>query len=120
MKSAILINLDYERHNAQTCRRVWAAIADSMAGAGFSSHFRLFLADMGREDACAAAKRVIAEVEDALAHDDIFVFDVIREFYWFEYQETNDLLAPANQMAEVSFIDASDFQAFLSSGRDLN
>lgn len=116
MKSAILINLDYERHSVQTCRQVWDGIAAGMQQAGFSRHFRLFLADMDREAACAAAKDVVTQVEDALADEGIIVFDVIREFYWFEYREINDLLAPANQLSEVSFIDSNAFHAFMNSG----
>ena len=65
-----------------------------MESAGFSRHYRIFLADMDGETATAKAKQVVAEVEDVLAPEGILVFDVIREFYWFEYRQINDLLAP--------------------------
>ncbi len=116
MKSAVIINLDYERHSAQDCRRIWEAIARGMDDAGFSRHFRIFLADMNRATACERAKAVVAAVEDELANDGIVVFDVIREFYWFEYQQINDLLAPANEIPEVSFLDTGTFEAFRKTG----
>ena len=42
--------------------------------------------------------------------------DAVREFYWFEYRQINDLLAPANEIPEVSIIQMDDFQRFLNSG----
>ena len=39
-----------------------------------------------------------------------------REFYWFEYEQINDLLAPANEMPEVSIIQMDEFQQFLNAG----
>ena len=114
MQSAIIINLDYERHTVQTCHRVWEEISLGMRTAGFDRHLRLFLAEMDRKAACARAKRVVSEVEDKLTPEGIIVFDVIREFYWFEYQAAvNDLLAPSNEMPEVSFLDAGALHAFL-------
>ena len=53
MKSAVIINLDYEHHSVQTCRRVWDEIVLGMEDAGFSRHYRLFLADMDGETATA-------------------------------------------------------------------
>lgn len=114
MKSAVIINLDYERHSVQTCRRIWEEIAQAMEAEGFSRHYRLFLADMNREAACKKAKAVVAAAEDKLLAEGIVVFDVIREFYWFEYQQINDLLAPANELPEVSFLDTGTFTAFVN------
>lgn len=114
MKSAVIINLDYERHSVQTCRRIWDEIAHGMEAAGFSRHYRLFMAEMDRETACGKAKRVVEDAENTLALEGIVVFDVIREFYWFEYQQINDLLALANEIPEVSFDDTGAFRAFLN------
>lgn len=116
MKSAVIINLDYERHGAQTCRRIWDEISQRMATAGFEPHFRMFLADMDRKTACRLAREVVSTTEDVLAPEGIIVFDVIREFYWFEYEQINDLLAPANDLPEVSIIQMDDFQQFLNAG----
>ncbi|MCK6404617.1 MAG: hypothetical protein L6Q60_01235 [Rhodocyclaceae bacterium] len=114
MNSAVIINLDYERHSVQICRRVWDEIAQGMTEAGFSRHHRLFLAEMDRETACTRAKGVVNRVEELLAAEGIIVFDVIREFYWFEYEQINDLLAPANQMPEISYLDDTGaFSPFL-------
>lgn len=119
MRSAVIINLDYERHGAETCRRIWDEIDSRMQEAGFTRHFRIYLADMNRESCCRKAKAVVAEVESTLANEGIPVFDVIREFYWFEYQQLNDLLAPANELPEVSFVDTGMFEAFFP-GQKLN
>ena len=113
MKSAVIINLDYERHDAAVCRRIWKEIEADMAEAGFTRHFRMFLADMDRERCCRTAREVVAAVESRLAGEGILAFDAIREFYWFEYGQANDLLAPANDLPEVSFVDAGTFEAFL-------
>lgn len=115
MKSAVIINLDYERHSVDTCRRIWEEIEAGMTEAGFSRHFRLFLADMDRDSATAEAKNVVSMAENRLADEGILAFDVIREFYCFEYEQANDLLAPANEIPEVSFVDSDAFQAFLNS-----
>ena len=112
MKSAVIINLDYERHGADTCRRIWEEIDRRMQEAGFFRHYRIYLSDKEREECCRKAKAIVAEVENQLANEGILVFDVIREFYWFEYQQINDLLAPANQLPEVSFVDTGTFEAF--------
>lgn len=114
MKSAVTINLDYERHSVETCGRIWEEISANMEAAGFSRHFRLFVADLGRETACKKAKAVVAAAEDKLLAEGIVVFDVVREFYWFEYQQINDLLAPANELPEVSFLDTGTFTAFIN------
>ncbi len=113
MKSAVIINLDYERHDAAICRRIWKEIESDMAEAGFVRHFRMFLADMDREHCCRKAREVVAAVENRLANEGILAFDAIREFYWFEYRQANDLLAPANDLPEVSFVDTDAFEAFL-------
>jgi len=113
MKSAVIINLDYERYSVDVCRRIWEEISRRMDEAGFHRHFRLFLAEMDRETATGLAKSVVAAVETELANDGIVVFDAIREFYWFEYQQINDLLAPENEMPEVDFLDTGTFEAYL-------
>lgn len=113
MKSAVIINLDYERHSVASCRRIWEEIARRMEEAGFSRHFRLFLAEMDRETATGRAKAVVADVETELANEGIVVFDAIREFYWFEYQQINDLLSPENEMPEVNYLDTGTFEAYL-------
>ena len=116
MQSAVIINLDYPRHSAEICRRIWEEIVQRMEAAGFSRHLRLFLADLDQETASKRAKRVVADTEDALAVEGILVFDVIREFYCFEYQQINDLLALANEIPEVSFLDTEHFPAFANPG----
>lgn len=105
MNSAVIINLDYERHSTEICRRVWEEIAAGMAAAGFTRQRRLFLAAMDRKTAIARATEVVNRVEEMLEHEGIIVFDVIREFHWFEYREIDDLLLPANQLADISVLD---------------
>ena len=116
MKSAVIINLDYKHHSATTCRRIWEELVHRMEMAGFSQHLRLFLAETDQDTASKRAKRIVAETEDALAAEGVLVFDVIREFYCFEYQQINDLLALANEIPEVNFLDTGSFPAFVIPG----
>jgi hypothetical protein len=116
MQSVVVINLDYQQHSAGTCRRIWEEIKKGMEGAGFSQHLRLFFAELDQETASLRAKRVIADAEDALALEGILVFDVIRELYCFEYQQINDLLALANEIPEVRFLDTESMPALVTAG----
>ncbi|HRE18693.1 MAG TPA: hypothetical protein PLW86_16760 [Rhodocyclaceae bacterium] len=113
MKSAIIINLDYENHSIATCSRIWEEIERSMQQAGFSKHKRLFVTAMDWNTASKQAKSVMAAVENNLSSEGILVFDVIKELYCFEYQQMNDLLDPVNHTPEVSFVDTGTFRAFL-------
>lgn len=113
MKSAIIINLDYQRHGEQTCRRIWEDIARCMEEAGFSRHYRLFMINQDRETACQKAKAAVATAEEKLAGEGIDAFDAIREFYGFEYQQENDLLALVNEIPEVTFVESDAFRSFL-------
>lgn len=113
MKTAVIINLDYENHANDICSRIWTEVEQRMAQAGFSKHKRLFVTAMDWETASKQAKSVINTVENTLSAEGILVFDVIKEFYCFEYQQMNDLLDPVNQTPEVSFVDTGTFRAFL-------
>ena len=114
MNSAIIINLDYEMHGTVVCSRVWEEIDRRMQQAGFSKHKRLFVTAMDWATASKQAKAVVAGVETDLAGEGIIVFDVIREFYCFEFKQLNDLLDPLNNPPEVSFVDTGTFRAFLT------
>lgn len=114
MKSAVIINLDYERHGHTECRRIWEEIDQRMQQAGFSRHKRLFVSTQDWATACRQAKAVVARVENDLAAEGIIIFDSISEFYCFDYQQMNDLLDPANHPPEVSFIDTGTFHAFVN------
>lgn len=114
MKSAVIINLDYERHDAASCRRVWNEIDCRMQEAGFSKHKRLFISSLDRESAGREAKAIVAGIENDLATEGIVVFDIIGEFYCFEYEQMNDLLDPSHHTPEVSFLDTGTFRAFLA------
>lgn len=108
MNYAIIINLDYEHHAPGVCRRVWDEISKRMVAAGFVPHFRLFLADLPRETVRERARGVVDATEAALAPEGIVVFGVVREFYWFEYEQINDLLAPVNELSESSVVYLDD------------
>lgn len=115
MKSAIIINLDYERHDSTICQRVWAEIDAGMQQAGFAKHKRLFITSLDRDSASRKARPIIDAIENDLAADGIMVFDIISEFYCFAYQQMNDLLDPSHYTPEVSFLDTGSFKAFTES-----
>ena len=54
MKSAVIINLDYEHHSVQVCRAVWDEIVLRMESAGFSRFLPTSVAAMSRGCALAA------------------------------------------------------------------
>lgn len=116
MKSAVIINLDYANTEAGTCRHIWSEIASGMAASGFSLRHRLFLSDMDKDTACARANDALSSAEERLAANGIAVFDAIREFYWFEYLPSCDLLALSNEIPEVSFVNMDDFHRFANAG----
>ena len=109
MKSAILINLDYERYPPHLCARLWQEIEHRMELAGFAKHKRLFLNTIEREQAVRIAREAVADAEVLLAAEGYNVFDAVREFYWFEYTQLNDLLSPINEEVEVDYVDALTF-----------
>lgn len=114
MKSAIIINLDYEGHRPDSCQRFWEEVERRMEKAGFQKHRRIFVTTLDWETACRQAKAVVASIENDLAGDDIAIFDIIREFYCFEYEQMNDLLSPLNNQPEVSFLDTGTFRAYVA------
>lgn len=111
MKSAIIINLDYEGHDANTCKRVWTAIDARMQEAGFAKHKRLFTTQLDRDSASMKAKIIVDQVENDLADEGIIVFDIISEFYCFAYQQLNDLLDPNSNPPQLDFVDTTAFKA---------
>ena len=110
MNSAILINLDYERYPGPLCARLWQAIEARMHTAGFAKHKRLFLSAAERNEAIRRARDAVAEAETELLAEGQLLVDAVREFYWFEYAQINDLLSPNSEEVEVAYdLDALTF-----------
>ena len=112
MKYAIIINIDYENNDQMICRRFWEEFEREMKKAGFVKHKRLFVTTLDWEAACRQAQGVVAEVEKILANEDIVVFDLIKEFYCFEFNRMNDLLDLCHHAPDVSFVDTTTFRFF--------
>ena len=110
MNSAILINLDYERYPGTLCARLWQAIEARMHAAGFAKHKRLFLCAAERVEAIRRARDAVAEAEAELLAEGHLLLDAVREFYWFEYAQINDLLSPNSEEVKVAYdLDALTF-----------
>jgi hypothetical protein len=114
MKHAIVINLDYENNDRAICCEVWEELEQKMHEAGFSKHKRLFVSSLDWETTCKQAKTVVADIEKELAAKNIIVFDILKEFYCFEFSQMNDLLDPSHHAPDVSFVDTVTFMAFVS------
>lgn len=115
MNTAIILNLDYEQRNIEVCKRVWSEIEHNMLHAGFVKNNRLFLTNLQKDIACKQARAVVEQLDAKLANEGINLFDCIREFYGIDYQQINNLLAPANEAIEVDFMDTGQFKQYFTS-----
>ena len=115
MQYVVVINIDYENHSLASCRKLWVELDRKMGEAGFSKHKRLFVSSMDWQATCKQAQAVVANVEKALATENIIVFDLIKEFYCFEFSRMNDLLDPCHHEPDVSFLDTGAFMALTGS-----
>ena len=113
MKHVIVINIDHQNNDRTVCARVWSEIEQRMRKAGFAKHKRLFVSTLGWDATCEQAQAVVAETEKVLADENIVIFNLIKEFYCFEFNRMNDLLDPCHHAPDVSFIDSETFKAFL-------
>lgn len=115
MQYVVVINIDYENNALANCRRLWGELDQKMHEAGFSKHKRLFVSTLDWHATCKQAQAVVTDVEKVLAAENIIVFDLIKEFYCFEFGRLNDLLDPCHHEPDVSFLDTGAFMALTGS-----
>ncbi|WP_137936648.1 hypothetical protein [Chitinivorax sp. B] len=105
MKTAIVINLDYERFGYELCSQYWNQVTSVMEASGFILNNRMFLTNLSPEEAYNNARWVINQIDELTRHNSISLSQAIREFYGLDYTQVTNLLTPPTSTIAVEFID---------------
>lgn len=114
MKTAIIINLDYETQPIVKCRELWKAIETRMTKAGFQKYSRRFVTAMDPETACKQARGVIDSIEVEYCGQGLSAIVYIRDFYAVPYDKIINLAAPVSHSIEVDVMASDAFQKFFT------
>lgn len=102
MNTAIVINLDHERLGADGARQIWGMIETALVGAGFVKNNRVFLSVLPPDQAFAAARKVVDELEVRLVEQGLSLYGALLEFYGMDYLNTENLMVPSPNSIVVS------------------
>jgi hypothetical protein len=114
MKTAIIINLDYETQPIVKCRQLWKTIETRMVEAGFEKNSRRFVSALAPEIACKQARAVIDTIELEYCTKGKSAFAFIRDFYAVPYEKIINLAGPSSDAIEVEMMASGAFQKFFS------
>jgi hypothetical protein len=112
MKTAIIINLDYENQPIVKCRQLWAQLEVRMQGAGFTKESRRFVTDNNPEVAGDLAKAVMDAIENEYVQRGSSIRAFIRDFYSIPYEQITDLLAPSLKAIDVDLLGSGAFESY--------
>lgn len=102
MRYVVIINLDYQNHEAGELRALYADICTEMQERGFSMHGRQFTIDVPAEEAQHLARYVIDVLDRRYSAKGSSVYGYIKEFFGFEAEHSDNLLLPPDDDIEVS------------------
>jgi len=114
MKTAIVINLDYETRPIGKCQQLWALIEARMADAGFSKSSRRFVIDLNPDAAGKQARAVLDAIESEYCAKGQSAAAYIRDFYAMPYDAIINLAGPVSHAIEVDMMASGAFQRFFS------
>lgn len=114
MKTAIIINLDYETQPIVKCRQLWTVIEEQMTKAGFVKNSRRFVAAADSDTACRLARGVIDSIENEYRAKGQSAVACIRDFYAVPYAKIINLMGPMSHAIEVDMMASGAFQKFFS------
>ena len=114
MRYDIIINLDYENHDEERLRGLFAEIQEEMQQAGFVMDGRRFTLDSPIEEAQCLARGAIDLLEQRHQEQGESIIPMIREFFGFEPNNTVNLLLPptdeihVEELADIEGLDVVD------------
>ena len=114
MKTAIIINLDYETQSIVNCRRLWGVIEMHMSKAGFTKNSRRFVTDLDSDSASKQARGVIDTIEAEYRTKGQSALAFIRDFYAVPCDQIINLAPPVTYAIEVDMMSSDAFQKFFS------
>ena len=114
MKTAIIINLDYETQSIVNCRRLWGIIEMRMSEIGFTKNSRRFVTTMDSDTACKQARSVIDSIEAEYRTKGQSALAFIRDFYSVPCDQIINLAPPVAHAIEVDMMASDAFQKFFS------
>lgn len=112
MKTAIIINLDYETQPSVKCRQLWTSIEARMTAAGFVKTSRRFVTPADCATACRLAKEAMDSIEADYRKSGQSTAPLIRDFYCVPCDQITDLLAAPPQAIEVDMMATGAFERF--------
>jgi len=114
MKTAIIINLDYETRPIVKCRELWQVIESRMSKAGFSKISRRFVTAMDADTACKQAIGVMDSIEAEYKANGLSAMAFIRDFYAVPCDQITNLAPPVSHAIEVDMMASGAFQKFFT------
>ena len=114
MKTAIVINLDYETKPIVKCQQLWAVIETRMSDAGFVKISRRFVISMDADAAGKQARGVIDGIESEYLAKGFSAVAYIRDFYAVPYEAIINLAGPVSHAIEVDMMASGAFQKFFT------
>lgn len=102
MYYAIVINLDYDTHSAESCKELWNVIRDHMLASGFRCDGRTFTIEAREEEATNLARKVIDDIESHMDYHNKRIFLYLKEFYGFDMACTTNLLLPPDNAIKLN------------------
>ncbi len=112
MRTAIVINLDYETQALAHCKSLWALIEARMLAAGFSKINRRFVIDTDTDTACKKARGVMDAIEAEYRAKGGNAGACVRDFYAVPHSVIVDLSTPVCHAIEVDMMATGAFQKF--------
>ncbi len=114
MKTAIVINLDYETKPIVKCQQLWTVIETRMSDAGFVKVSRRFVIPLDAEAAGKQARAVIDGIESEYLAKGHSAMAYIRDFYAVPYEAIINLAGPVSHAIEVDMMASGAFQKFFT------
>ena len=103
MKTAIVINLDYQPASHDLCEAIWEEIRETLLANGFLLSGRMFTHSQAPEYALPLARTLIESMEAHLDYHERRYHRYIKEFYGFRCEQITDLLTPCARDIKVNF-----------------
>ena len=102
-RTAIVINLDYDRSPQDLCEALWEDICNTLQANGFVYSGRLFMHDKSPEYALPLARTLVESLESHLDFHERRFHRYIKDFFGFGFKNITNLMTPCARDIEVRY-----------------
>ncbi len=112
LRTAIVVNLDYESQALTVCKSLWSLIEVRMLAAGFTKINRRFVLDADTDTTCKKARSIMDAIEAEYRARGANASACVRDFYAVPHSVIVDLSTPVCHAIEVDMMSTGAFQKF--------